>query len=141
VAIIKIDFEGTGEEREWPVLEAGVYPAKIQKIVREKSKAGNWMLTWYFEVEGLPGTIRTWTSLVPTALFSLRTILRNLGYEVPEGEIEIDTDELTGQEVAVKLTKELHWDSAQAEKGVMVNNIADGGVYSRSVLETADNWS
>jgi hypothetical protein len=144
VAIIQIDFEGAGgSDREWPTFEPGKYPAKIEKIEQKMSKAGNPMLEWTYSVEGLPGTMRDWTSLQPNALWKLKSILKNLGFEVPDGPLDIDTDELIGMECAVELTLEPHWNGDKKEDGtpVMVNNIKDGGIYSRAVLESADSWS
>ena len=143
MGIIKVDFEGSGDgEREWPVLDEGVYPGKILEIKQGPSKQGKPMLTWRIQLDGQSGTLLYWTSLTKEALWNLKGILKNLGYtaEQLEGELDIDTDELVNREVAVKVAKEPHWEAEKAAQGTMVNNIAQGGIYDVSVLQDANSW-
>src|SRR5688572_7587208 len=53
MAIIKVDMTGSADDREWPVLEDGIYPGKVENIVSENSRAGKPMLTWTCKADEL----------------------------------------------------------------------------------------
>jgi hypothetical protein len=129
IAIIKIDLEGVSEGREWPVLDAGTYLAKIVSIESGKSKAGNPMLTWTFSVSDHPGTLRMWTALDAKSLWKIKGIFSNLGYSV-DGELDVDTDELVGREVAIEVTVG-DWN------GSPTNNVDD---VKDAAAAGTDNW-
>jgi hypothetical protein len=78
-------------------VEPGRHRARVTKIVQEKSKKGKPMLTWYWKI--IAGSekgseVRSWTSMVPGALFNLKNHLEGFGHT---GKVKTDTKKLVGK--------------------------------------------
>ena len=85
--LVPVDLQNL-TEGTWP--PAGVHTLKVVKCDVQKSKAGNPMLYWEFDVMSTDGIDyrRVWTntSLLPQALYKLRELVAALGvYPGPEG--------------------------------------------------------
>ena len=101
---IRVDF--TGADQAVKPLDAGPYQAKVLDVTLSE-KAGP---------SGYHSVIIDWQvldpkrkvrfdrySLSPAALWRLKQVMTTLGVEVPDGEFEIDPDELKGQEATIVL--------------------------------------
>jgi hypothetical protein len=99
---LNLDEVGT----KFEVLEAGRYRAKVTEIEEKDSSKGNPMLVWTWEIvdgEFAGKEIRSYASLQDHALFGLKEHLTAFGYD---GEIEVDTEKLTGKIAIIVVTKE-----------------------------------
>jgi hypothetical protein len=138
VGAIKIDMTGasSGNDFDKPI-PAGTYSLTLKEIGSKPSKAGNPMLTftWVVQDETMYGpttnadgeledqemkTAGRWLSvyyvLNPNALWKLKGDLIALGIEVPDGELELDTDELVGMSAEADVEVKPAWDNAIDEK-------------------------
>lgn len=97
---VSVDFDGV-EAGGFSIIPDGHYPMHPIKITEEESQEGNPYLAWTWKVKGgqydgakAPDN----TSLQPQALWRLRMILEALGQDVPDGVMDIDLDEIIGEE-------------------------------------------
>lgn len=87
------------------VLENGEYKAKVVSIEEAESAAGNPMLVWDWEIldKEFKGTLlKSWTSLQPNALFSLKNHLNAFGVD---GKVKLSTEKLKGKIATIVVTK------------------------------------
>lgn len=94
---ITVDFEGVETGGGKPIADGThlMYPSKIEE--KEGQDSGEPYLNWTWKVNGgkADGAIAyDTTSLQPQALWRLRTILECLGYEVPDGPMDIDYESI-----------------------------------------------
>lgn len=94
---ISVDFSGTESQQTLP---EGDYLFEVDEIEQKTSSSDNLYLSFTFKVhEGEFKGKKVWhnCSLQPQALFNLRGVLEALGYEVPQGVMDLDTDDLIGE--------------------------------------------
>lgn len=101
---IRVNFAGVNADTGFEPWEVGVaIPFTIFNIKEGVSKAGNDKLTFEFQQVGTKR--KTWEdfSLLPTALFNLKRLLINLGYEKDdlEGDFDFEPKEILGKEVLI----------------------------------------
>jgi hypothetical protein len=110
---IKVDFEGV-ESGGGRAVKDGVYSATIDKVEESESKDGNAMLSLQYKLKN-GARIFDNISLLPQALWRFKTLLECCGEEVPDGELEIDPDDLVGKELKVEVTNE-RWEGKDRPK-------------------------
>lgn len=104
---VKVDF--TGVESRVTVPE-GDYLVKVAGVKQEEGDKADYF-AWDFEIvdgkhEG--SNLYLNTSLSPKALWNLRNLLMSLGVEVPNGELDIELEELTDLELMVVVAHETY---------------------------------
>lgn len=102
---MKIDMSGADNSTKFEPLEEGTYLAKIAKIEKRESKAGNTYLQFDYVVLDDNGKARhVWENypLVPKALWKFKELLDALGIS-SEGEIDFEPSEVLGREINVYL--------------------------------------
>lgn len=108
---VTIDF--TGVEMRTLIPE-GEYSVKVDKVTLETSKeSGNEYLAWNFRIiDDNPkhdGQLLYFnTSLQPQSLWSLRSLLETLEFEVPKGPTDLDFDELVELEMIAVVEHETY---------------------------------
>lgn len=108
---IRVNFADT-ELRDFDALPAGWYDVAITKIEEKASgpnakNPGSPYLNFEFTIiDGEYEKRKFWSvaSLLPQALFTLKEILVALG-EDANSEVDIDTDDLVGRELQVKVNR------------------------------------
>lgn len=88
------------------VVESGVYRAKLIDVEETESSAGNPMLAWTWEIlgkENAGAEVKSFTSLLPNALFGLKGHLSALG--VQSGKVKMNTDKLLGRKATLTIVK------------------------------------
>ena len=106
---LSIDF--TGVEAGGRVVPDGEYTAKIVVAELTESSKGNDMIKLELKVTGPKAQgskLYDNCSLLPQALFKLRTLLECAGMKVPDGAMDLDTDDLIGEEVGVSVINEIY---------------------------------
>jgi hypothetical protein len=118
MGVIKVDFEGVSSEG-FPPIPAATYAATVAKVeYQAKSRSsGQPVLNFEFDLVDV-GNVKgrkLWRgySLQPKALWNLKQTLERLGIEVPEGELEIDPDEIQGKHCQLVVTLGDAWDGRQ----------------------------
>lgn len=104
---ILVDMEGV--ESGGRKVDDGDYTAVVHKVEQKESKEGNEMLVvqWKITSKSSKGSIvYDNVSLLPQALWRLKTILECIGEEVPDGVLELDPDDLVGKEARIEITNE-----------------------------------
>ncbi len=96
---ITVDFKGVEAGKGRPVPD-GDYLCEVDEVTLETSQeSGQDYLRWVFKiVDGKCKGSRIWdnTSLQTQALWKLRQLLEALGVDVPEGPLELETEEYIG---------------------------------------------
>jgi hypothetical protein len=110
---IKIDFEGAGEGGFEPI-PAGTYSAKVTKVTyhaKAKSSGQPYLEFEFGAIEGQGEKRRLWRnySLQPQSLWALKQTLTRLGVEVPDGELDIEPEELVGQPCQLVVSVKPHY--------------------------------
>lgn len=106
---IKLNFEGV--ETGYKAVPEGVYEVRVKEIETGTSQAGAPKLDFKFEIISgkNKGSILFYTcSLQPQALFKLKVVLEALGFEIPEGNFNLDVDELIDLECSVEVAHETY---------------------------------
>jgi len=88
------------------IVETGIYRAKLIDVEETESSAGNPMLTWTWEIldkENAGVQLKSFTSLLPNALFGLKGHLAGLG--VTSGKVKLNTDRLIGRKATLTVRK------------------------------------
>lgn len=112
--VIKVDF--TGVETSGNIKEGRQLLTVAECELKTSDSSGNDYLN--FKLKGNGGNMYHTCSLMPQALFNLRGILEAMGQEVPEGPLEIDTDELIGESFGGEVEHETYQGK---KKGVLVD--------------------
>ena len=105
MARVSVDF--TDVEAGGEILPEGVYRAVVESVERKTSQnSGEPMIEVHYKVtEGTQkGNIAyEFLSLQKQALFRLKTRLQALGFEIPSGPIQFDTDDMVGLPVRLQM--------------------------------------
>lgn len=122
---IRIDMEGVTTGGITP-LDPGEYEAVIAKVVYHASSQASGKP--YIEVEfSLPANNRkAWTnfSLQPQSLWALKQFLQRVGYDVPEGELDLEPGELIGLDCRIVLDLEPDYRGrTDAEGNILMQNV------------------
>jgi len=107
---ITIDFSGveSGGSRKIP---DGQYLLSVLGIEEKESQSGDIYLAWKWKVadgEYKGATIYDNTSLKPTALWRLKTLLECLGVDVPGGKLGLNLKEYQGLSLLAEVTNETY---------------------------------
>lgn len=107
---VEIDFEGV--ESGGFTLEDGTYQAEIVKAESKESSEGNPMIEigWVVTEGKKKGTRVSFDtcSLLPQALWKIKSLLLALGVDVPDSSLEIEESDLVGGECAIEITNETY---------------------------------
>src|SRR3954471_15041001 len=106
--VVSVDF--TGVESGGRACPDGTFKAEITAAAEEESSTGNPMVVAKFKIltgKGKGALIYDNLSLQPQALFRLKALCEALGIEA-EGAVDIDFDELVGQEILVDVENETY---------------------------------
>lgn len=106
---IKLNFDGV--ETGYKAIPEGTYEVRVKEIETGTSQAGAPKLDFKFEIISgkNKGSILFYTcSLQPQALFKLKVVLEALGYEIPDGNFNLDVDELVDLECSVEVAHETY---------------------------------
>lgn len=104
-----VDFSGV-ESGGFAVAD-GRYLAYPQSVEKTEAESGNEMFKFKWKIVGPKSkgaVVFDNAVLVPQSLWRLKTILEMLGFEVPDGEMDIDEKDLEGEEhtVGIEITNE-----------------------------------
>ena len=107
---VTVDFGGieSGGGRKIP---DGEYLMQVLSIEEKESQDGNAYLAWKWKVvdgEYKGATIYDNTSLKPTALWRLKTLLECLGVDVPNGKMGLNLKEYQGKSLLAEVTNETY---------------------------------
>lgn len=94
-------------ETEYDPIPSGQYVARLVGAKEETSSSGNPMIVWQWKImrgDHKGREIRSYTSMQPQALFSLKEHLEAFGVDA-DGEIDIDTNELVGRMATIDVLK------------------------------------
>lgn len=88
-------------------LEEGVYTLVIAKAEETTSSTGNPMLKVEYDVAGVEGNRKLWDNyvLIDKCLWKLQELFKALGLD-SDGIVELDAQELVGQQVQAKVIQE-----------------------------------
>lgn len=104
---LSVDFSGTETSA---VVEEGDYTVEVVEVEQKTSEnSGADYLSMEFKItdgEFEGKKLYHNCSLQPQALFNLRGVLEALGFEVPQGVMELDTADLIGETCNVSVTHE-----------------------------------
>ena len=102
--MLNLDF-GSVPSRE--PLEEGVYQLQIAGVEEKQSSTGNPMLAVEFDVVGVEGNRKLWDNyvLIDKCLFKVKELFDAIGVDTSE-IVEMDVQELVGQEVQAKVIQE-----------------------------------
>jgi hypothetical protein len=100
---VTVDFTGVEAGGGGFKIKEGDYLMEVEKVEDTESDAGNSMFKWTFiGKEGAAKGKKFFLYTVydpPDSLWKLRSLLEALGQEVPDGPMDIDTEELVGLEI------------------------------------------
>lgn len=106
---ITVDFNGV-ESGGGRAIPDGEYLVEVVSVEEKESQEGNAYLAWKWKVVDGPykgATVYDNTSLKPTALWRLKTLLECLGLEV-DGKMGINFGELKGKSLLVEIANETY---------------------------------
>lgn len=112
----KVTVNMSGIEARVTVPE-GDYRVAVDQVTREEGKNDDY-LKWKLKIVGgkMDGkSLYNNTSLAPQALWNLANFLTALGEEIPDGELELDFEELQGKECMVVVQHEEYDSKPQAK--------------------------
>lgn len=111
---IKLNFEGVESRSVHP---EGRFPLVVDGApeLKTSENSGNDYLNW--KLKSPKGTVYHMTSLAPHALWNLKNVLEAAGQEVPDGEMEIELDELDGLEFGGEVVHEKYQGENRARLG------------------------
>lgn len=134
----KINFSQLKEKAgdgSFPLLDPGVYELELKSAEFKIASTGNPMIAVRFvEPDTKISIFENWT-LIESAFFRVNMFLKHTGIEVPEGDLDPESDEfedwlhsLIGTEVTAKIKQDTRtW---QGEK--RTNNVIDSYVDGKS---------
>lgn len=102
---LAIDF--TGVEAGGIAVKDGRYIAEVISCESTESQSGNPMLTWKLKLPN-GAVITDYTVLIPNSLWKLKTLLICMGYEIPDGQYDLDPTNFKGETVGVEILNELY---------------------------------
>ena len=98
---LSLNFKGV---KTFKTIPEGSYVVEVVAATMEESSKGNDMIKWEFEVaEGPHKGAKLWynSTITDDSLWALRQVLDALGQDVPDGEMDIDLEELVGCQAGV----------------------------------------
>ena len=103
-------FDFTGVETGGKAVPNGTYLAEIADVEEKTgSDSGEpyWLVKWkILEGPGKGATVYDNVSHQPQALWKMRGLLESIGYDVPDGALEVDEADLVGEQCQVEITNE-----------------------------------
>lgn len=125
---ITVDFSGveSGGGRQIP---DGEYLLEVVSIEEKESQEGNTYLAWKWKVTDGPykgAVVYDNTSLKPTALWRLKTLLECLGMTV-DGKLGLNLGELKGKALLVNIANETYQGKQKPRITDFVRGIGSGG--------------
>lgn len=121
---ISVDFEGV--ESGGFNLADGTYVAEIASVEEKESSEGNPMILVKWKVKGKNVTLFDNLSLLPQALWRLKTMLEAIGVDVPDSAMDVDLDDLEGQSCKLEVTNETY-EGKERPKVTNYLSLADKG--------------
>lgn len=111
VPMLNLDFSSV-PSRE-PLAE-GVYHLSISKVEEKQSSTGNPMITVEYDVLDVEGQHKLWDNyvLIDKCLWKLKELFDAIGIDT-SSIVDMDIQELVGQEVQAKVIQELYNGEAQ----------------------------
>jgi len=106
--VVKVDMSGVEVKRTVPEGQYRVSVSSIEQEFAEGDKSRPY-LAWEFKIldgKNKGSTLYHNTSLQPQALWNLKGLLERLDVEVPDSAMDLDLDELVGQEIGVVVEHE-----------------------------------
>lgn len=119
--VISVDFEGV---KNFKAVPEGPYILKIVSAEHGESKQENPKIDWEFEVsQGEHEGAKLWatTSLDEKALWKVRELLEAAGQDVPDGEMDIDLDDIVGCELGAIIYHEEYEGKNRAKIGDFIS--------------------
>lgn len=104
---LSVDFSGV--EAGGKAVPDGNYTLEVKEVTEEESSEGNPYLKFIYKIVGGPAAnavVYDNASLQPQALWRLKTILECFEMEVPDGAMDIDIEELVGQQLDAEIVGE-----------------------------------
>lgn len=113
---LTVDFEGVSVNQ---LIKEGIYLVKVLKVeVKESPNRPEPYLAWEFAIVDGQGSIGSHlfdnTSTSPKALWRLRKRLENMGFDIPDGPMEIDPLAFVDEQLTVKVAHEEYQDKKKA---------------------------
>lgn len=105
---LSLNFKGV---KTFKTIPEGSYVVEVVAATMDESKAGNDMIKWEFEVaEGPHKGAKLWynSTITDDSLWALRQVLDALGQDVPDGEMDIDLEELVGCQAGVGVLHDVY---------------------------------
>lgn len=102
--VVSVDFTDVESGGGIPTPD-GYYVAEIAKAETEVSQNGNDMITVRWKTN-IGSNVYDRFVLVPQSLWVLRTALECMGYDVPDGPMDFDVDDLVGNTCGLEITNE-----------------------------------
>ncbi len=102
--VMTIDFEGVESGGAMPTPD-GPYTAELTHAEETVSSNGNDMIEVRWKTN-IGSTLFDNFTIVPQALWVLRTMLECAGYDIPDGEYDLNIDDLIGIECGVDVVNE-----------------------------------
>lgn len=108
---VEVDFGGVESGGGRPVRDGRFTAYPVSCELKESESSGNEYLAFKWKVTSGPdkgATVFDNCSLTPQALWRLKTLLEVWGEEVPDGAMDLDPDDLTGEdkEITIEITNE-----------------------------------
>ena len=102
--VVSVDFTDVESGGGIPTPD-GYYVAEISSAEQEVSQSGNDMITVVWKTN-IGSRVYDRFVLVPQSLWVLRTALECMGYDVPDGPMDFDVDDLVGNSCGIEITNE-----------------------------------
>ena len=102
--VVSVDFTDVESGGGMPTPD-GYYVAEIVKAEQEVSQNENDMIVVRWKTN-IGSSVFDRFVLVPQSLWVLRTALECMGYDVPDGPMDFDVDDLVGQTCGLEITNE-----------------------------------
>ena len=102
--VVSVDFTDVESGGGIPTPD-GYYVAEIVKAETEVSQNGNDMITVRWKTN-MGSNVYDRFVLVPQSLWVLRTALECMGFDVPDGPMDFDVDDLVGNSCGIEITNE-----------------------------------
>jgi hypothetical protein len=125
--VITVDFTDVESGGAMPTPD-GPYTAVMSHAEQTVSQAGNDMIEVRWKTH-MGSTVFDNFTLVPQALWVLRTMLECAGYEIPDAEYDLDVDAMIGMEVGLDIVNEEYENKDRPKvAGYMPMKIAEAAV-------------
>ena len=109
--VVALDFTDVESGGGMPTPD-GFYVATVASAEQEVSGSGNDMITVRWKTN-IGSSVYDRFVLVPQSLWVLRTALECMGFDVPDGPMDLDVDDLVGNECGIEITNEEYEEKEQ----------------------------